>query len=444
MILNKPFLAAVVLGFISSTTHAQDLAPAAPQQSHPIFLVGATVHTVSGDTIENGVVSFSDGIIGIVADAEIMTRISLAEDTEIIDLTGKHIYPGLIDSVTRLGLEEISAVRAMNDYNEVGDITPEVRAYVSVNPDSTVIPTAQTNGILTVGVFPTGGLIPGRASVIRSNGWTTEDMAISRDAGVIINWPNMRAPANAKDKSKFNESRDKRLAKLNTLIDQATAYAQYHNKTDLKLEAIRTILPDQGENMPQNQVFINANDYDQITAAVNWATARKLRPVIIGARDSDLCTDLLASTNTPVILGGTFNFPKRADSSYDQPYTLPAKLESAGVRWSLTMSSRHAHERNLPDAAAIAVAHGLDHDAALRAITLTAAENLGIEDQLGSIDPGKLATLLITDGDILDILTIVESAYIDGRSINLSNKQTDLRDKYQEKYRQLDMIESDD
>jgi hypothetical protein len=250
----------------------------------------------------------------------------------------------------------------------------------------------------------------------------------------------MRAPANSSDKSKFNASRDSRIAKLDTILDQAISYSMAHDQIDLQLEAMTTILP--GDH--QHQVYINASDIDQITAAVNWATSRGLRPVIVGGRDADLCTDLLASTNTPVIVGGTYNFPKRADSAYDQPYTLPAKLEAAGVQWSLTMSSRHAHERNLPDAAGIAVAHGLDHAAALRAITLTAAENLGIEDQLGSIEQGKFATLIITDGDILDVTSIVEAAYIDGRSIDLGNKQTDLRDKYREKYRQLNMIESDD
>lgn len=436
-------IAAAVLA--SSCAFAQDLDAAAPPQDHPIFLVGATVHTVSGDTIENGVVSFSEGKINIVGVAsDIMQRISLGPDSEIIDLSGKHVYPGLIDSVTRLGLAEITAVRAMNDYNEVGDMTPEVRAYVSVNPDSTVIPTAQSNGVLTVGVFPTGGTIPGRASVLRTNGWTTEDMAVSRDAGVIINWPRMRASANTSDKARFNKSRDERIAKLDTLIDQTISYASHHNATDLQLEAMMTVLPSDD----QNPVYINANDYDQITAAVDWAISRELKPIIVGARDAHLCTDLLASTDTPVIVGGTYNFPKRNDAAYDQPYTLPAKLQAAGVQWSLTMSSRHAHERNLQEAAGIAVAHGLElgltKEAALRAITLSAAENLGIADKLGSIENGKLATLIITDGEILDVTTIVEGAYIDGREIDLSNKQTDLRDKYREKYRQLDMIESDD
>jgi imidazolonepropionase-like amidohydrolase len=440
IMLKTTLLTTVALA--TSFATAQDLQPSAPPQDHPIFLVGATVHTISGESIENGVVSLTEGKIGIVADHEIMSRINLTPDTEIIDLTGQHLYPGMIDSVTTLGLQEISAVRAMNDYNEVGDMTPEVRAYVSVNPDSTVIPTARSNGVLTFGVFPTGGTIPGRASVLQADGWTNEDMTLARDAGLIINWPRMRNTG--KNKSKANDRRDQTLENLNTIFDNATTYAAKHDEIDLKLEAIATTLP--GDT--QNPIFINANDYDQITAAINWAKSRNLNPIIVGGRDAHLCTDLLVSTNTPVIIGGTYNFPKRADAPYDQPYTLPNKLEAAGVLWSLSMSGRHAHERNLPEAIAIAVAHApnntLSQEAALRGITLNAAKILGLDDQLGSIEPGKAATLFVSDNNILNVTSIVTHAWIQGRTIDLANKQTKLRDKYCEKYRQLDLIESDD
>ena len=416
---------------------AQDLEHTAPPQDHPVFLVGATVHTVSGETIENGVVSFADGIIGIVGKADdIMPRISLSPDSEIIDLSGKHLYPGLIDSVTVLGLQEVSAVRATLDKNETGDMTPEVRAYVAVNPDSTVIPTARTNGILSFGVFPVGNTIPGRASVLQADGWTTEDLAIERDAGLIINWPRMRYSG---DNARRNrERRDERLDSIDRVFRDAMSYVQEHDERDLKLEAIATTLPSAED---QNPVFINADRYDEITAAVNWAHDLGLKPVIVGGRDAHLCTDLLVSTDTPVIVGGTYGFPKRSDAGYDDPYTLPAKLEAAGVRWSLTMSGRFAHERNLPEAMGISVAHGLDHDAALRGITLNAANILGVGDRLGSIEPGKHATLFVSDGDILDVTSIVEYAWIAGSKIEMTNKQTELRDKYREKYRQLDMIE---
>jgi len=434
----KPTTAFITtLALTAGVSLAQDLEVTAPPQEHPIFLTGATVHTVSGETIENGLVSLVDGKIGIVGKADdILPRIQLGPDSQIIDLSGKHLWPGMIDTVTRLGIQEISAVRATDDYRETGDMTPEVRAYVAVNPDSTIIPTARVNGILTFGAFPSGGIMPGRASILKADGWTNEDMAIDRDAGLVINWPRMRYTGdNAK---RQRERRDERLEELDAVFDAAASYLEAHDERDLRIEAITTVLPGADDQQP---VLINANDYDQIVAAVNWAIGRGLEPIIVGGRDAAMCSDLLASNDVPVIIGGTYNFPKRNDAGYDEPYTIPLALEEAGVLWSLTMGGRHAHERNLPEAAGIAVAHGLDRDAAVRGITLSAAEILGLGDRLGSIESGKDATVFATDGDILEVTTIVTDAWIQGRTIDLSDKQTDLRDKYMEKYRQLDMLD---
>jgi hypothetical protein len=422
---------------------AQDVTITAAPQSHPIILVGATVHTGTGETIENGVVSMNEGLIGLVGKAdEIMPLINLTADTQIIDLTGKHIFPGMIGAVTLLGLDEISAVRAMRDYDEVGDATPEVRAFVSVNPDSTLIPVARTNGILTAGVFPTGGLIPGRASVIALEGWTNEDMTVVRDAGVIINWPSMRPRRdrfdNAEDDSAESRIND-RLDDLNNWFDQALAYrdlrrAEPGSPIDLRLDSLGTVLPG-AEG--QNPVFINADDYDQIVSAVNWAAGRGLKPVIVGGRDAAMCTDLLKAHDAAVIVSGVHRFPKRADSPFDDAFTLPARLEAAGVRWCMASGADTGHERNLLDNAAMAVAYGLPLDAALRSLTASAAEILGVGDELGTLENGKRATLIVTDGHALEVTTVVEHAFIDGRKIDLSNKQTVLRDKYREKYRQL-------
>lgn len=424
---------------------AQDLTPVAPPQDHTIFLVGATVHTGTGQTIENGVVSMTEGRIGLVGGADIMTRIRLTADTEVIDVSGKHVCAGFVSAVTLLGLDEIQAVRAMQDYNEVGDATPEVRAYVSVNPDSTLIPVARTNGVLTAGVFPSGGLLPGRASVIELDGWTNEDMALSRDAGVIINWPGMRPRRDRFSEDENDEGDDRieeRLRELDTWFDQASAYralrsAEPGTPEDLRLDALTTVLPDRAEGKVQNPVFIHATDYDQIVAGVNWAAARRLRPVIVGGRDAPLCADLLKANDAAVIVTGTYTFPKRADSPYDDAYTLPARLQASGVRWCLASGAETGHERTLPDMAAMAVAYGLDHDAALASVTSSAAQILGLGDQLGTIEHGKRATLIVTDEDPLEVTMNVERAYIDGRAIDLSNKQTVLRDKYREKYERM-------
>lgn len=424
---------------LCSVAAAQDLTTTAPAQTNPVFLVGATVHTGTGEVIENGVVSFNEGKIGLIGRADdIMSRIRLTADTQVIDLTGKHIFAGMIGAVTLLGLDEISSVRAMRDFDEVGDATPEVRAYVSVNPDSTLIPVVRTNGVLTAGVFPTGGLIPGRASVIAMDGWTNEDMAIDRDAGVIINWPSMRPRRDRFDEDDDEPDTgrlDERLALLDAWFDQALAYRKSENApADLRLEALTTVLAGAED---QNPVFINADDYDQIVAAVNWAAGRGLRPVIVGGRDAAMCTDLLRAHDAAVIVSGVHRFPKRADSAFDDAFTLPARLEAAGVRWCLASGAETGHERNLIDNAAMAVAYGLPLEAGLRSITSSAAQILGVGDELGTIEQGKRATLIVTDGHALEVTTTVERAFINGRAIDLSNKQTILRDKYREKYRQL-------
>ena len=435
-------LTTIAAAALCSGAGAQDLTTTAPAQSNPVFLVGATVHTGTGEVIENGVVSFSEGRIGLVGRADdIMPRVRLTADTQVIDLSGKHVFAGIIGAVTMLGLDEISSVRAMRDFDEVGDATPEVRAYVAVNPDSTLIPVVRTNGVLTAGVFPTGGLIPGRASVISMDGWTNEDMAIDRDAGVIINWPSMRPRTNRFDEADDEPDTgriDERLAALDDWFDQAEAYRKAQSPAaDLRLQALTTVLPGQPEGRTQNPVFINADDYDQIVAAVNWAATRELKPVVVGGRDAGLCTDLLKAHDAAVIVSGVHRFPKRADSAFDDAFTLPARLEAAGVRWCLASGAETGHERNLIDNAAMAVAYGLPLDAGLRSITSSAAQILGVGDELGTIENGKRATLIVTDGHALEVTTTVEHAFIDGRKIDLSNKQTELRDKYREKYRQL-------
>lgn len=434
------------LAVLTTAAAAQDLTVTAPAQDHPVFLIGATVHTGTGQVIENGLVSFSEGRIGMIGRADdIMPRIRLSHDTEVIDLTGKHVFAGMVGAVTLLGLDEINAVRAMRDFDEVGDATPEVRAVVSVNPDSTLIPVARANGVLTAGVFPTGGLIPGRASVIALEGWTNEDMALRRDAGVVINWPAMRPRAGRPGRARDSEDRSaERVRALDDWFDQAAAYkalrdAEPNTPADLRLEALTTVLP--GED--QNPVFIHADDYDQITAAVNWAASRSLRPVIIGGRDAVLCADLLKAHDAAVIVQGVHRFPKRADSPFDEAFTLPARLEAAGVRWCLASGAETGHERNLPDNAAMAVAYGLPLEAALRAVTAAPAAILGLGAELGTIEQGKRATLIVTDGHALEVTTVVERAFIDGRAIDLSTKQTHLRDKYREKYRQLGVTRED-
>lgn len=434
---------------------AQDLAPKAPPQSIKTTIINATIHTVSGPTIPVGSLTFDNGIITAITPGP--AEAIATADQRIIDAKGQHLYPSLIAASTQLGLAEFGAVRATLDINETGDITPEARAVSSINPDSTLLPVTRTNGILIAAVIPEGGRIPGQVAVVKLDGWTWEQMAITQNAGIAIEWPQMR-PITAWWMDRSEEDQLKDIKSATDTIDNAfTSAAAYRDAKakdpatpiDLRYEALMTVLPPaSGSATSQLPVFISATDLDQITAAVTWAVSKQLRPVIVGGRDAHLCTDLLKANDVPVIITGTHTFPKRADSPYDDAFTLPKRLADAGVRFCIASADRTAHERNLAYNASTAVAFGLDKDTALKSLTLYPAQILGIAPTparapkpntpaYGSLEVGHSATLFLAPGDILEVTTSPTQAWISGREIDLRNKQSHLADKYREKYRQL-------
>lgn len=421
---------------------AQDLTPKAPPQSRPIAITGAFLHTIDGAVIPNGTIWFDGGVIRGVGDASI----DVPANADRIDARGKHVYPGLIGANTQIGLNEIASVRATRDYDEVGDATPEARAASSVNPDSTVIPVTRANGVLSVGVIPTGGLIPGRASIMQLAGWTWEDMAVEAEWGTVVDWPSTiggRRFGRGDSKDDPAKRALEQRATIDAIVRDARAYLEARSNdasiaTDVRALSLAPVL--RGEK----PVILRADRLEQIQTAVSWAVDLKLRPVILGGRDALLCRELLLEHDVGVIVTGTHRLPKRRDAAVDEPFTLPADLEAAGIRWCLASSSPFYNERNLPYHAATAVAYGLDHDAALRAITLSAAELIGVGDRLGSLTPGKLATLIVTDGDPLEFTTKIEHAFVSGRTIDLSSKHERLAEKYREKYRQMGLVPGTD
>lgn len=457
---------------------AQDLTPKAPPQSRPIAIINATVHPVSEPPIENGFVFFDQGVIRGIGTVGSMDAAKIkADEWIIIDAKGKHVYPGLIAPYTQLGLTELSAVRAMNDLAETGAATPEVRACVAVNPDSTLLPVTRSNGVLLAGVFPQGGsggfgepaFMPGRASVMRLDGWTWESMTIRDDAGLVVNWPQARPIAAWwMDKSPEEQQNqiNRRRAAIEEMFTGAEAYFAAREKDptlprDIRFEAMRRVFgsgsgsrvsglgssqtqqPASSPPEPRNPnpdtrlpVFIHANDVDQITQALALCEKHSLKCVIVGGFDGPHCAEAIKRAGAWVLVQGTMRFPKRDDSAYDEPYTLGARLEAAGIPWCMASGEEAAHERNLPYAAAMAAAYGLDRAVALRSITLSPAQMLGIADQYGTLAIDKSATLFIADGDILEVETNVERAFIDGRDIDMSDKQKVLAEKYREKYKQ--------
>ncbi len=424
---------------------AQDLLHKAPRQSHPILIENISVHPVSGPTIERGGVFLDQGRIVAVWSGDTPRERGSAPNVERIDGRGLHVYPGLVSAYTAMGLTEIGAVRATNDHSEVGGVSPEVRAAVAVNPDSTIIPVTRRAGILTAAVFPQGGVVPGRMSVIRMDGWTWEEMSVEPAAGVVVNWPAMRSGGGrfarrAADPEEQEKQRRLALTNLREAFAGARAYiaaraADPSIPTDVRWEALRDALSG------SRPVYITAQELEQIQSAVSWAAEEGLRCVIVGGRDAPRCADLLKRHDVTVIVTGTLRMPRRDDSAYDEAFALPSALEAVGVKWCLASAGggfNTPHERSLPQNAGMAAAFGLSREAALRSITLSAAEALGVADRLGSLEAGKSATLFVSTGDPLEITSDVTMAFIDGRRIDLRSKQTELAEKYREKYRQLD------
>ncbi len=432
------FLTVFPTVFLTGAAPAQDLVTKAPEQSYPIAIIGATIHPIEGLPIRGGTIVFEKGRITGIHQT---TPTILPPACIRIQAQGKHIYPGMISAKTTIGLQEIGMVRATRDNDETGDITPEVRAAVAVNPDSTTIPVTRTNGVVTVAVVPSGGLIPGRLSVIDLAGWTWEDMAIKTNAGLVVNWPAMPSGnrSGRRDAKTPEDARKATQARRDSIDEAFRSAIAYHsakknrgneNGTDIRWEAMAEALTG------TQPTFLQVNRLEAIQSSVLWALSLGLRPVVVGGGDASGCIDLLKRHNVPVIVTGTHRLPKRRDSAVDAPYRLPSLLEKSGVTWCLAGEGGYYNERNLPYHAATAVAHGLSVEAGLRAVTKYPAQILGIGQECGTLEVGKRATLLITDGNPLEYTTKIERIFVSGRDIDMSNKQTALAAKYRTKYRQ--------
>ncbi|MBD3299573.1 MAG: amidohydrolase family protein [candidate division Zixibacteria bacterium] len=422
---------AAALLAVATTGWASTQVPGAAQD-HPIALVGGTVHTVSGADIANGTVLFEDGQVTAVG-----TDVSLPEGTEQIDVTGKHVYPGLIDAYSRIGLIEIGAVRATRDYAETGPVNPNVRAEVAVNPSSEIIPVTRSNGVLTALTVPRSGIMSGQSALLNLDGWTWEDMTLKAPVAMQVDWPRMVPYTGWWSRTSPEEQtkqRNERLKRLDQAFEDARAYRTAKRApnaeplNDIRWEAMLPVLD--GE-LP---IMVAADGIQQIQAAVAFAEREDVELIIVGGYDAPKCIDLLKRSNVPVIISETYRNPRRRGDDYDAPYVIAKTLLDAGVPFCIAGGGGASNERNLPYHAARAAAFGLPPDEALRAITLHPARILGAGERIGSLETGKDATIIVTDGDILEITSHVERAFIQGRTVDLSDKQKLLWQKYQEKY----------
>jgi len=424
----------IILTFLSTWVSAHDYVPG-QKQTGPVMLRGGDLYTVSDGVKEQTDLLFENGRI-----TQIGKNLTSPENTEVIDVTGKRVYPGLIAPYTSIGLIEIGEVRATNDISEVGSTNPDVQAHVAYNPDSEIIPSVRSNGITTALIVPGGGLVTGRSSLINLDGWTVEDAAEKLDVGLHIIWP-QAAVIDAWWMEKSLEEQKKEMAenrkKIYQIFDDARAYylarqANPNIKVDSRWEAMIPILT--GER----PVFIMANDYRQIEQAVSFAREYNLSLILAGGAEAWMLTDLLKENDIPVILKRTQSLPMREDDGYDLAYHLPALMAEAGIKFCLSTAGSGGGSatsvRNLPLQAGQATAFGLSRREALRAVTLSTAEILGVADDLGSLNVGKKATLVVSEGDILDPLTHnVVLEFIEGRRVDLDNKHKELNRKYRQK-----------
>ena len=431
----------LIIALIFSVMYGNNQIPGT-EQKRPILLRGGTLHTVTGDVLEEYDLLFAEGKI-ITIDEQIQP----SPETDVLDIYGKHVIPGFIAGYTRIGLTEISAVKQTNDHSEIGEINPNVRANVAYNPDSDLIPVTRSNGVLTVNSAPTSGRIAGQSSVMYMDGWTWEDATLKHPSALNLNWPSMRFNFRKDAKKKEKEQREgynKAIREMDLLVRDVRAYhhrknakerkAEHKQKSDLRLESMIPFI------VFKEPIHIKANNVRQIEAAAKWSTKHDLNIVIVGGADAWRIPEVLVEKNIPVILLGVQNTPRRRFEPIHTPYKVPAMLQKAGVHFCISLDPGYpmdGHVRTLPDEAMRAASWGLTKDQALRAITLSAAEILGVDEQIGSLDLGKDATFFISDNEPLTQSNHPIKAYIQGREIDLSDRQKNLWKKYKEKYRRL-------
>ena len=431
---------ALALLALLSAASASDQIPGAPQKK-PIALINGVLHPISGPAIEDGTVIFDNGKI-----VDLGRRMKPPADATVIDLEGKHVYPSLIESHSHLGLVEISSTRSTLDMTEIGSINPNVRAHVSVNPDSELIPVTRANGVLIAVSAPSGGLVSGKASVLQLDGWTYEDMTLKPDCALVINWPRtapeMTHVPGTESEGKPEDRDTERIKALKDLRDlfentrtyiKARAANPANQPFDSRLDSMIPVVEGQ---IP---LLISADRANQIQGAVAFGIEQNVKIILLGGHDAEMCAEMLRRYDVPVIVDAVHKDPRRSHEEYDSSYTLPERLRRAEIRFCISGTGRSEtwNTRNLPYHAATAAAYGLPYEDALRSVTQYPAEILGIADRVGTLEPGKDATLFVSDGDPLETETLVTAAWIQGRKVDLTSRHTQLYDKYRTKYRQL-------
>lgn len=436
----KKLLNLVMLMIASVISFAQANVLPAPAQKGVMYVKNVTIHVGNGTVIENGVIVVKDGKIEKVGKDIVVP----ADATNVIDGQGKQVYPGLILPSSSLGLVEISSIRATNDAREIGDMNPNVRSIVAYNTDSKVINTLRSNGILAANIIPQGSFLAGSSSVVQLDAWNWQDASLKTDGGMHLYMPSLMprpsfgrrgggAPGGPNLGAESDPVKEglQQLENLKSFFREAKAYlaAPTHEEVNLKFEAVKDLLA------KKQKFYVHANTVKQMLVALDFVKEFGFDLVLVGASESWQIADLLKQHNVSVILQQMHSLPTTTDDDVDQPYKAAAALQKAGVLFAISDDDSQTRGRNLAFNAGTAVTYGLDKEQALAAITLNAAKLMGVADKTGSIEPGKEANFIISSGDILDMATSnVTDAFIQGRKVNLDDKQKQLNDRYEQKY----------
>lgn len=397
-------------------------------------LRNVTVHPVTSADIPNTTLVVTAGKI-----AAIGAKAAVPKGAKVIEAKGLHLYPGLIDSASNVGMSEVGSVRESADLTELGDFNAQLRAVASINPSSEHIPVTRANGITTSVMYPSGGIIGGQIALMHLDGWTWEQMAIEQNLAMQMKFPVIQTGVTGgggfgrgqRPYAEVKRRYDQRMKDLADFMEQVRAYQRRKAaggafKVERHLEAMLPVIEG------KKQLVVFAERERAIKEALDWAAKEKVKIILAAVREPGSALKEIAGRKIPVILGETLELPLEEDSSYDEAYALPAKLHQAGVQFAFgTFSVQFA--RNLPFQAAAGVAFGLPPDEALKAITISAAKIWGVDDRIGSIEVGKLADLILTDGDPLEGRSQVKQMWIQGKSVDLGSRHTKLYEQYKQR-----------
>jgi imidazolonepropionase-like amidohydrolase len=420
---------------------ASGLLAQAPAGDQAYLLRGGTIHTISGPVIENGSILIRGGkIVGVGKDLQ------APEGVKVVDVSGQQVYPGMIDSGSMLGLGDAGSADADKDATELGGTNPQLRALTAVNPGSDLFEVSRANGVTSVITMPDGDLISGQMALIHLDGGTNDEMAIVASAGIHLRFPAIETTpvpghdVNDDDEPKtaieieripFTQAKEKYLARmeeLNTFFDEARRYWKAKAggakvPENRKFEAMIPVFEG------KTPMFVTAVREREIREAIEFADRQKIKIILADPYEAYKVLDLIKARNIPVVLGPTNTLPLDRDDDYDRSFTTPGELFKAGIKFSIASFST-SRSRNIPYEAAAAVAYGLPHDEAYKAVSLNAAEIFGVSKRLGSIDEGKVADLIITDGDPMEARTQLKQLFINGKPVDLVTRQKNLYEKY--------------